>query len=226
LERKPLKRLLVTFFAVILCSHLAYGQARPTATRTGDLQIGAAFAYNYPDYTEHKFQGYTIYGDLDFGEHFGIEGEFRQTNDHTERIGGGGSVPQYQRNIEGGLRYHRDYGRFYPYAKFMYGYGGIEYPPYPPPASQAISAGTGSYQFVAPGGGLDYRVAAHVTARIGMEYQLWFAQEDKGLGIDFNQGNKGGIPVGLTPIIYEGGIAYRFGSGVYKPNGRRNHGGY
>jgi hypothetical protein len=217
-----LKRLVVIFLAAIACSGLAHGQARLTASRTGDLQIGGAFAYNYPDYTTHKFWGYNIYGDLDFGEHFGVEGEFRQTNDHTERIGGGGTVPQYQRNIEGGLRYHRDYGRFYPFAKFMYGYGGIEYPPYPPPASQAISAGTGSYNFVAPGGGFDFRVASHVTVRLDMEYQIWFAHSDNGLGYDINQSGQGGIPAGLTPIIYEGGVAYRFGSGVYKPHGGRN----
>jgi hypothetical protein len=221
-----LKRLVFTFIAVIACSHLAYGQAKLTASRTGDLQIGGAFSYNFPDYTTHKFYGYNIYGDLDFGEHFGVEGEFRQTNDHTERTGGGGSVPQYQRNIEGGLRYHRDYGRFYPFAKFMYGYGGIEFPPYPPPASQAISAGTGSYQFVAPGGGFDYRVASHITVRLAMEYQLWFAKSDPGLGFDPFQNGKGGIPAGLTPIIYEGGVAYRFGSGVYKPEGNRRKGMY
>jgi hypothetical protein len=220
-----LKRLAI-FLAAIVCSHFAFGQAKITASRTGDLQIGGAFSYNYPDYTTHKFYGYNVYADLDIGEHFGIEGEFRQTNDHTERQDGKGTVPQYQRNIEGGLRYHRDYGRFYPFAKFMYGYGGIEFPPYPPPADQGISAGTGNYSFIAPGGGFDYRVAPHITIRAAMEYQLWFSKTDIGLGYDPNQGGKGGIPVGLTPIIYEGGIAYRFGSGVYKPSARRGHGSY
>jgi hypothetical protein len=194
----------------------------PTATRTGDLQIGAAFSYNYPDYTEHKFYGYTAYGDLDFGEHFGIEGEYRYTSDHTPRIGGGGSVPQYQRNYEGGLRYHREYNRWYPYAKFLYGYGVIEFPPLPPPASQSVPNGTAGYNFVAPGGGFDYRLAPHITLRADMEYQIWFAKTSPGLGIDYNQGNRGGIPVGLTPIIYSGGIAWRFGSGEYKPHGGRN----
>jgi hypothetical protein len=226
-----LKRLIFTFFALIAGSHLAYGQARLTATRTGDLQVGGGFVADYPDYTEHKFFGYAVYADLDFSEHFGVEGEFRQAHDTTEAIGGGGDVPQYQRNIEGGLRYHRSYRNdtFKPYAKIMYGYGVMEFPPYPLPASQLTPNGTAGYQFIAPGGGIDYVLAGispHLVLRGDLEYQMWFAREDPGLGYDVNAGGKGGLPNGLTPIVYTGGIAWRFGTGQYIPHGNRRKGMY
>ena len=215
-----MKRLIFAFTVVISCSHLAFGQARPTATRTGDLQIGGAFVADFPDYTRHKFYGYGFYADLDFTEHWGIEGEFRQAHDTTERIGGGGNVPQYQRNIEGGIRYHRTYNRIYPYVKALYGYGVEQYTPFPPPASQAIPEGNFGYTFVAPGAGIDYRLSPHLTARADLEYQHWFALPNPALGYD-PQAGTGGLPNGLTPIVYTGGIAWRFGSGQYVPHGDR-----
>jgi hypothetical protein len=215
-----LKRIVFTFTALIVCSHLAFGQAKPTATRTGDLQIGGAFIADFPDYTRHKFYGYGFYADLDFSEHWGVEGVYRQAHDTTQRIGGGGNVPQFQRNIEGGIRYHRTYNRLMPYAKIMYGYGVMQYPPDPPPASQATSIGQAGYDFVAAGGGIDYRFSPHITLRAELEYQDWFKLADPRLGFDYYAGT-GGIPNGLSPIVYTGGIAWRFGSGQYVPHGDR-----
>jgi hypothetical protein len=220
-----LKRLIFTFLAVIASSPLAFGQAKLTATRTGDLQIGGGFVADYPDYTEHKFFGYAIYADLDFSEHFGIEGEFRKAHDTTKTTGGG-NVPQSQRTIDGGLRYHRTYGKLIPYVKAMYGYGVMQYPPYLPPASQSVSNGSAGYQFVAGGGGVDYVLFPHILLRGEMEYQRWFARVDNGLGYDINAGGQGGLPNGLTPILFTGGITYRFGSGQYIPHGNRRKGMY
>lgn len=212
----PLKRLILSFLALAACSPIAFGQAMPTATRRGDLQIGGGFVYDFPDYTPDKFYGYAIYADLDFTEHFGIEGEFRQANDHTV-ASNGVTIPQYQRNIEGGLRYHRNYHNFQPYAKFMAGLARMEYPPVPGgTTAQALI----NYGFIAPGGGLDYRVSPHITVRADMEYQMWFRAPDPRLGYD-NFAGTGGLPNGLTPIVYTGGIAWRFGSGQYVPHGDR-----
>ncbi len=217
-----MKRLIFTFTVLISCSHLAFGQARPTATRTGDLQIGGGFVADFPDYTRHKFYGYGIWADLDFTEHFGIEGEFRQAHDTTIDAFNQKTVPQYQRNIEGGLRYHRVYreGKMKPYAKVLYGYGVMEYPPYPPPADQTIPIGIIGYNFVAAGAGIDYRLSTHLVARADLEYQKWFAVPDAKLGYDYNAGT-GGLPNGLTPIVYTGGIAWRFGADSYVPHGDR-----
>ena len=211
-----MKRLILTFFALAACSSVAFGQARPTATRRGDLQIGGGFEYDFPDYTPDKFYGYNIYGDLDFLEHWGVEGEFRQANDHTVAPNGV-TIPQYQRNIEGGARYHRTYVRLVPYAKIMAGLARMEYPPVP--GSKTPEAFI-NYGFVAPGGGIDYVVTPHITIRADMEFQMWFAEPDQRLGFDYFAGT-GGLPHGLTPIVYTGGIAWRFGSGQYVPHGDR-----
>lgn len=191
----------------------------PTATRRGDLQVGGGFVADFPDYTEHKFYGYDIYADLDFSEHFGVEGEFRQANDHTIAADGT-HVPQYQRNLEGGLRYHRTYGRLLPYAKFMAGVARMEYPPAPPPAPDTQPQALINYGFIAPGGGIDYQLTTHISVRADLEYQMWFAEPDQRLGYDSSAGT-GGLPHGLTPIIYTGGVAWRFGSGQYVPRGDR-----
>lgn len=192
----------------------------PTATRRGDLQVGGGFVADYPDYTQHKFFGYGLYADLDFTEHFGVEAEFRQANDTTQEPNGGGTVPQYQRNIAGGLRYHRTYGRFQPYAKFMAGLGRMEYPPPPPPAAQNMPQAYINYGFIAPGGGVDFALTPHIILRGDMEYQMWFKAPDPRLGYD-NFAGTGGLPNGLTPIVYTGGIAWRFGTGQYVPHGDR-----
>ncbi len=215
-----MKRIILTLTVLIACSPFALGQAKPTATRTGDLQVGGAFVADFPDYTRHKFYGYGFYADLDIGEHFGIEGEFRQANDTTINPNINKVVPQFQRNIEGGLRYHRNYGRISPYAKVMYGYGVEEYPPYPAPASPTVPAATIGYNFLGIGTGIDYSFSTHITLRADFEYQSWFASSNPLLPIDPNVG-KGGLPNGLTPIIYTGGVAWRFGAGNYVPHGDR-----
>lgn len=214
-----MKRLILTLFSLAACSSIAFGQAKPTATRRGDLQVGGGFSYDFPDYSEHKFYGYSIYADLDFTEHFGVEGEFRQDNDHTVDASGH-TVPQYQRNLDAGLRYHRVYGRFQPYAKFMAGLARMEYPPAPPPASQTTPLALINYGFIAPGGGVDYVISPHISLRADMEFQMWFKEPDPRLGYDYFAGT-GGLPNGLTPIVYTGGIAWRFGSGQYVPHGDR-----
>ncbi len=207
-----MKQLLLTLTVLIVCTPFALGQAKPTATRMGDLQVGGAFVADFPDYTRHKFYGYGFYVDLDFSEHFGAEGEFRQANDATVNPNTNQKVPQYQRTFDGGLRYHRTYGNLIPYAKAVYGYAVLEYPPYPAPASPTVSAATIGYNFLGMGAGIDYVVAPHITIRADFEYQDWFSSKNAALPAN-------GLPNGLTPILYTGGVAYRFGSGQYTPHG-------
>src|ERR1700674_862206 len=57
------------------------GQAIPTASANGELQIGAMFNLGNSDYRPQKFKGYGFYATFDFREHIGIEGEFHQLND-------------------------------------------------------------------------------------------------------------------------------------------------
>ena len=199
-----MKRPIVVFFLFLACARLASSQARPTATRTGDLQIGGGFVADFPDYTKHKFYGYGFYGDFDFIDHLGVEGEFRSATDSI--------IPQSQKTYEVGPRYFRRYGRFIPYAKALVGHGSEGYPPF---SGSTTSAGSAGYNFFGLGTGVDIPLTYHMIVRTDFEYQRWFASTTPGALNDI-----GGLPRGLTPILYTGGVAWRFGSSDPIPRGR------
>jgi len=181
-------------------------QALPTATGPGYLKIGGGFAADFPDYTRHKFYGYGFYGTYDFTQHLGVEGEFHYTRDTI--------VPQYQRTFAVGGRYYRTYGRFMPYGKALFGFATMEFPPLPT-QPLTVAAGTATDHYVAYGAGVDIPLTWHIIARADLEYQHWFVTSN---GAAYN--NIGGLPRGLTPILYTGGVAWRFGSSDPKPRGR------
>lgn len=211
LKRTTLTLVLSVLTAGCLASG-AHAQAKYTATRVLDMQVGGLFVSDFPDYTRHKFYGYGVWADLDFTNHLGFEAEFRQANDTTlgqyEGVGQPNStVIQHQRTYDGGLRYYRHYGkRLAPYAKVVFGVASEEFPPFPPPASQNVSAGTYSYKFVGFGTGLDLAITEHINARFDFEAQQWFAATNLP-----SPNNIGGLPRGLTPFIYSGGVSWRFG---------------
>ena len=213
-----MKRTILTLaLSVLAIGQVANAQAKYTATRILDLQVGGLFVADYPDYTRHKFYGYGVYGDFDFTNHLGFEGEFRQANDTTNgqyaSVGQPNStVLQHQRTYEGGLRYFRHYGRFASYAKVMFGVASEEYPPFPPPAPQNVSAGTYGYHFLGLGTGTDIEITQHINARVDFESQQWFAATNSP-----SPNNIGGLPRGLTPFLYSGGVAWRFGNRDPKP---------
>jgi opacity protein-like surface antigen len=163
------------------------GQAAPTASRVGDLQIGVMFNLANTDYRPNYFKGYGFYATYDFRYHVGIEGEFHQINDPdaTEGI--------YERTYEIGPRYVLHYGRFAPYAKVMYGRGVFNYPPvFGDPKIGPIA--NLAYNIFAIGGGVDYHVLPGLNVRAEYEYQQWLSFP----------------PNGLTPKIFSVGAAYRF----------------
>jgi hypothetical protein len=216
-----LKRTLLTLALSVLAigtvGHTANAQAKYTATRVLDLQVGGLFVSDFPDYTRHKFYGYGVYADLDFTNHLGFEGEFRQANDTTQgqyQVFGqpNSTVIQHQRTYDGGLRYFRHYGRLAPYAKVMFGFASEEYPPFSPPAPQNVSAGTYGYHFLGLGTGTDIEITQHINARVDFETQQWFAATNSP-----SPNNIGGLPRGLTPFLYSGGVAWRFGNRDPKP---------
>jgi hypothetical protein len=164
-----------------------HGQATATASRIGDLQIGAMFNLADTDYRPNKFKGYGFYSTYDFRYHVGIEGEFHQINDPDAAEG------IYERTYEIGPRYVLHYGRFAPYAKIMYGRGVFNYPPvFGDPKIGPIA--NLAYNIFAIGGGGDYHVRPWLNVRAEYEYQKWLSFP----------------PNGLTPKIFSVGAAYRF----------------
>jgi len=160
----------------------ANAQAVPTASRTGFMQVGGGWSIADPDYAQRKVQGFTIYGDIDFKHHWGIEGDIHRVSLVTPTNIG---VDSYLL----GPRYAYRYNRFHPYAKVLFGLGRFKYKF--DNAPEAVY----TYKIYAFGGGLDLKATKRINIRaIDFEYQKW----------------PGYPPHGLTPFVYSFGAAYVF----------------
>lgn len=177
------KRLLI-FIGLLGTTAAIHAQASPTASRVGNLQIGAGYSIANSDYSVvGHYSGFGIYTDFDFRPHLGIEGEFHINSDHS-------SNQYYEKTYEIGPRYVRTYGRLMPYAKLMYGRGVFNY--------QFGSANL-AYNIFAIGGGADYRIKSFLNLRGDFEYQDW-------LGFI----GPSGQAHGLNPSVLTIGAAYHF----------------
>jgi Outer membrane protein beta-barrel domain len=149
----------------------ATSQVAPAATRgQASLSAGGGISYFDIDYgMSRKMIGINAWIDYRLPlmprllEGLGIEAEGRDINYNRP------STLQRMRQdtISGGpiftwSRFHR----VHPYAKYLIGFGSIDFPPY------------GAYDHdtrvvLAPGIGADYRISAHLKARVDYEYQFW-----------------------------------------------------
>jgi len=164
----------------------AHAQASFAATRTLDVQVGGLYINANSDYSRSRFNGYGIYGDVDFKHHFGVEGAFHYISDQDSYVN------IYERTYEVGGRYVRHYGRFSPYAKVMYGRGVFNYPE---------NTANLAYNLVGLGAGTDIRVLRHLNGRVDYEYQKWFS---------FAKDASSPRSDSLTPNLLSAGFAYHF----------------
>ena len=144
---------------------ILHAQATATASRRGDAQIGAGFAFGKSGYTLETFRGVTAYADFDFALHFGFEAEFHQINSST-------GDQSYQRTYEIGGRYFRTYGPLVPYVKGMIGRGDFNYP---------HNLADLSYNMFAGAAGADLKLGEHLRVRGEYEYQKWTSFPNGGL---------------------------------------------
>ncbi len=144
---------------------ILYGQAIPTASRSGDAQIGIGYSLGRPDYLPQNFQGITAYADFDFMQHVGVEAEFHQVNNT-------GGYQSFQRTYEIGGRYLRTYGPLVPYVKIMVGKGYFEYP---------YGQTELDYNMFAGGVGADYNLGPYLRLRAEYEFQKWTSFPNGGL---------------------------------------------
>jgi len=142
-----------------------YSQAIPTASRTGDAQIGVGYSMAWPGYVQQTFQGFAAYGDFDFRPHLGVEAEFHQVNNT-------GSYQSFERTYEIGGRYLRTYGPFVPYVKAMIGRGDFDYP---------YGEADLGYTIYAGGAGADFKLGSHLRLRGEYEFQKWTSFPNGGL---------------------------------------------
>jgi opacity protein-like surface antigen len=137
-------------------------QSLPTASRAGDLQIGAGFIIARPDYVQNTFNGFAAYADFDFRPHLGVEAEFHQI--------AGDQI--HQRTYEIGGRYFRTYGPFVPYVKAMIGSGDFDYP---------TGLANLVYTMFAVGAGADLKLSDRLHLRGDYEFQKWASFPNGGL---------------------------------------------
>lgn len=159
-------------------------QAVSTARRRADLQVGVGGVGASSDYNPNKFKGFALYTTLDLTNHYGGEFVFHQANSSE-----GDQV--YERTYEIGPRYHRDYGRFSPYIKAMYGRGVFNFP---------NNVANLAYNLFAGGAGVDVHILRFLNVRADYEYQTWLSFP----------------PSGLTPQVVTIGVAYHFPGGLQR----------
>jgi hypothetical protein len=175
------RQIIISCFACLFgFSNFAHAQASPTASRAGDLQVGAGFTWVAPDYAGGHDKGPSFYATYDFMRHVGVEGVI-----HYASIIDPNDVGEDTYLI--GPRFVVNKKRFAPYAKVLFGVGQLNLQFDTQPHSKS------THFAYAVGGGLDYKLTRKVNIRaIDFEYQHW------------------SYLTGLTPIVLTVGAAYSF----------------
>ncbi|MFZ0745309.1 MAG: outer membrane beta-barrel protein [Terracidiphilus sp.] len=148
----------------------AASQVSPEATGTGvPLTVGVGYSNYYTDWSG-RLEGPEVWADWNFYDRpsflrgLGIEVEGRDLNYGRST----GQRNLRQDTVGGGPIYTwRRYDKFHPYAKFLLGYGSIDF-----------NIGVPNYMHdtrtvYAPGGGAEVRVFRNVWVRGSYEYQFW-----------------------------------------------------
>jgi hypothetical protein len=161
----PLKKTIATLVLLFSASAAALGQAKSTASRAGDLQVGVGYTTADSDYLPNRIRGLAFYADFDFKQNLGIEVDFHQLNDPN-------SSKVYERTYEFGGRYVRNYNRVSPYVKVLYGRGVFNFP-----QDEANLA----YNMLVGGIGLDVHATQRINVRGDFEYQKWSSFPPNGL---------------------------------------------
>lgn len=175
------RQIFVSCFACLFgLSIFARSQATPTASRAGNLQLGAGGTLVVPDYGQAHDKGPTFYGTFDFTKHLGVEADI-----HYASVIAPDDIGEDSYLI--GPRYVIPHKRFAPYAKVLFGIGQLNLQFDTSPHSK-----TSQFAY-ALGGGLDYKLTRSINIRaFDFEYQEW-----KYLS-------------GLTPLAMTIGVAYQF----------------
>ena len=160
----------------------AHAQSKPTADRTGDLQVGGGFVFasSHYNFTPITLIGGAGYFTFDWRAHWGVEAGFRHSRSNEDST-------VYERTYEVGPRVFLTRGNMTPYAKVMFGRGVYNF---------HNSVANVAYNIYSYGGGADFRVARSLNVRADYELQNWMG---------FPLGT-------LHPSVVTLGVAYHFNS--------------
>jgi opacity protein-like surface antigen len=149
-------------FCVTLLPAPAQAQVVPSGFESRHaLWVGgecSTVSASFPYQSGQHIYGCGAFADLHWTPHLDVEGDARW-------LPFGGFAGSTESNYLVGPRYiFSRFGKFQPYGKFLLGEGTIHYP---------YQIGNNTYFALAPGGGLNYRVARRLTVRAEYEYQIW-----------------------------------------------------
>jgi len=176
------QRKLFLFFLLALPAAV-HAQALPTASQGLRYQVGGTVSLAKPDYANKNVKGFTLFGDVDLTQHFGVELEYHDVNIITPYDVG-------ETSLLFNVRYKYAKGKFHPYVKVGAGLGDLKFQE----GYYFAASSSSSHGMFALGGGLDYAISRKISIRaIDFEYQKWSYQ-----------------PHGLTPWVGSIGAAYNF----------------
>ena len=157
MENKSAWTLAAVAIGIASLSAVGSAQSMPTATRAGDLQIGAGFAFARSGYnfTPIHLFGENFYATFDLRNHWGVEADFHNVT---------ADKSVYERTYEIGPRFFLSRGGVTPYAKVMFGRGVYNFP---------NSVANVAYNIYTFGGGIDLHITRSINVRGDYEYQNW-----------------------------------------------------
>ncbi len=149
-------------FCVALLPAAARAQVVPAGFESNHaVWVGgecSIYSASFPYKSGQSIDGCGAFANLRWAPHFDVEGDARW-------LAFGGFAGSTESSYLAGPRYiFGRFGKFQPYAKFLLGEGAIHYP---------YQIGNRTYFALAPGGGLNYRIASRLTLRAEYEYQIW-----------------------------------------------------
>jgi hypothetical protein len=122
------------------------------------ISAGGTVSAFHLQYGDRKLGGITAFVDADTIRGIGLEGEARWLELHQ-------FANMHVETYSVGVRYHRNWRKFQPYAKGLIGIGEVNFP---------YNYATGSYTVLTMGGGADYLWHHRVGFRVAeFEYQYW-----------------------------------------------------
>jgi hypothetical protein len=161
---------------------MSRGQALPTASRIGSIQVGVGGTLTNPDFGQSKIEQITFFGDYSFAHNLGAEGVIHYSVNTPSDVS--------ENSYMVGPRYILRHKRFEPYAKVLFGIGhfGLQ-------SGNNANPNTATYFEYAVGAGLDIHATHHINVRaIDFEVQKW----------------PGFATHGLSPLSGTIGVAYVF----------------
>lgn len=165
--------------ALLSCRN-AFAQVEESANIGGrSVWVGSSVSGYYIQYGGVKNLGVSGFVDADTIRRLGVEAEGRWLQFHTTN-------DIHATTYLIGPRYHFNLGRYQPYLKGLGGLGLFSF---------TYNYAHGSYFVIAPGGGVDYRLAPRWTVRVDGEYQYWPQ-------FTFGPMSSGGVSVGIKYLIF------------------------